>query len=521
MLYYNSHEADDLHPTTFLYALCPPEATCLRLDFTLVESDAPRDFIRVFDGPGRDSRLLATLGGKSGSTLLQASSGCLTFEFTRAEAGARSVWTALWRSQQTGDCIDPALEGPCMGIQDVCGPEYRENRPQIRMKGEKVGARWYRFVAAKDGFLNFTILPSNGFDDYDWTLFAADEAGQCPLQSLDAVPLAQNLAAGRGALAATGMGNTGDQRFASETGNPESSSIPVQKNQSYFLKINAPAEKVEGFRLLFNDVVLQCGNPGGEFLQIAHHVPSTPPAVSAKDAFTRNTQVMRLSLDEKANLCLTNCLASPAIFATLSPPEGRKPPQDNQFPLAKGIVQALIAGLKTGRFPAYSAANFSRPIHYGDLLDFASRMVSSDDEWEEEDSIYGKSTASYWSPEEAQLAGFENVIELITDEFFDKQTGQKKHQIRYFRLVWTDWEGEMPDYNVAVFRYSDVAPLLEKIKIKNGHNDIKTLSLKDFFIGKQFSYLLTWRSGHAAGKPAQGKFMQSRAQQLEDFKWNK
>lgn len=531
MLYYNFREADDLRPRVYVQTICPPQTSCLQLDFTLLESPQQRDFIRVFDGPDRDAPLVATLGGSHGSQLLQCSSGCLTVEFMRAEAGTRTRWTALWHSQMEGDCIDPDSAGPCAGIQDICGLEFRENRPQLHANWSKLpstefvrgdGSRWYRFVAARDGELRFSLLPDNGKDDFDWLLLAAPMNGQCPVQTDLSGTLAYNLAAGAGALGATGMNERGSSSRELATGNPFSSPISLEKGRSYYLLVSSPQSNTAGFRLIFNEAVLKCGNPGGEFIQVAHKPTSVKRKISARDAFSRNTQVLRIDLDEKSNLPLSSCAIPGETYASLFASKGPKFAKTVAPPPPAGLTSALISGLRTGLFPAFAANDFAHPIHYGDLLDFAYRMSPTElSEISPEDSIYGPATRNYWSLSPDVFDGFGQVIELISDTYFDKQSGRKQVQIRYIRLIWSDWEGQLPDYNVAIFRYPDVSPLLASLLTTNHHNDVRQTSVQDVFDRHQYKAFVTWQSGKAAGSPATGKYLQSRAQQLEDYIWSR
>lgn len=526
MLAYNVHEADDLVPKTYLYTLCPQNAACTSLDFTLLESAANQDFIRIFDGPDRDAPLLTHLGGKSGSRLVQASSGCLTFEFTRVEGALQSVWTALWQGAGEEDCINPQRKNSGKFIQDVCGPEYRENRSlwrSSRPDSNLPSMYTYRFRAARDGHLNFTILPDNEADDYDWELYTYLPAPDTATADTgpQKVYLARNFASGAGPGGATGMvsGGKGGQSHSLAKGayNPYHREVAVHHGWELFLNVHAGEPRCHGFRLLLNEAVLQCEQPVGELIQLSHEIAHENPRIPAQDAFSRSTQIWRLDLAAKANAGLADSPVSAESWSDLlGMADGGA--SDHGHLTATGLPGVLLTGLKAGLFPAYAAHDFKTPLHYGNLLELASRMNFSADSDSVPEGQFS-SGGDWWNPDPSYLEGFGNMLELIVDEAFDKNSGRRKIQIKYVRLVWSDWEGEQPDYNVAIFRYSDLKPALGRIRVRDFRNEARNISMQDLLESRAFEHVISWKSGNHSKTPAEGEYLRLRDQQLESYYW--
>ncbi|MEM7040894.1 MAG: hypothetical protein AAF570_28280, partial [Bacteroidota bacterium] len=266
MLYYDVNAADDMRDAAYEYTVCPEKATCISLDFNLVESQNEVDFITVYEGKSREGKVIGTLGGDSGSLLLQSNGGCMTFVFEKDAASRHSVWTALWRSQLKGDCIDPgANDDRCADVKEICGPEYHEpfhhfgpgqlasDSAAAQCLEREHNAHWYRFVARKDGDLEFFISPDNGFDDYDWVLWRGDpeKPEECPDLARVEQKMACNYAAGRGPQGATGMADIGDALEAGMADNPFCKPLPVKKGEVFFLLIDDYSRHSTGFTLRF------------------------------------------------------------------------------------------------------------------------------------------------------------------------------------------------------------------------------------------------------------------------------
>lgn len=547
MLYYDIHDADDKRPRMYEYTICPDGAGCMTLDFTLVQSKVAQDFIKVYAGASTEAEMIGTLGGTSKSKLMQVNGGCITFTFQRDRTGLHSTWTALWRSDQETDCINPTSKNDdCPDVQEICGPEFHEtfhyfSKPTstgIETPGACLengrNQNWYKFKAQKDGDLAFEILPDNGFDDYDWVLWRADpnDKAPCPVRNMPNTQLACNYAAGRGPAGATGMGDMhgkgerGDLLQVGAEGSPYCKAIPVKRGDIFFLLINDYSDHSTGFRIRFDDVVLECDNADRDFLHLAGSPPKVPSILHPRDIFSKYSKITRIDLDEKGNSPLATCSFDAAVFDAALPGMPGKPMTGTpQLTGQTGLVAALLNGLKTARIRAYDPNNFSTPVHYGDLLEFVEKHTdteafSEESEFSESDSIYGVARTSWWNRDEDGFAGFTSAIEVITDEMFDKASGKRRQQIRFLRLIWQGLDGEFA-YYVAVFRYADVRELLDRISAGNSQNDVSKLSLRDYLEGQMYQGVMVWNSLKPTRGGPDAQFNAGKLLQLENYVWER
>jgi hypothetical protein len=532
MLYYDYQVAADQRDRVYIYHVCPDSAACISLDFNLVTSGdwsgegTPEDFIEVYDGANIGAPLIGTLGARSGSRILQGQSPCLTVVFKRTATSRRSTWTALWRAKSATACISPLAQGPCADVHDICGPSYHENflyygvtGPQAleTMAGTCVerphNATWYRFMAQKDGLLNFEIVPDNGQDDFDWVLLRGDakDPSACPDLAQAERRLACNYAVGAGPHGATGMNERGEAHSATASDSPYSLGVPARKGDVFYLLIDDFSQHSSGFHIRFNDVVMTCDNPLKDLLHLDQSTRLGAPPIDPRRAFTQSTRVMRIDLGEKANASLATAQLPADLFA--APQASDKKPLGSIPQLAQyqGIAQVLLQGLKHGALPAYAAHDFQTPLHYGDLLELIARQAS--------DSSRLRSSKSWWNPDRADLEPYSQVVEIIVDERFDKTLGTASQQIRYLRLLWTDRDSQAPDYNVAVFKYEDVRPLLDKVYCESRHNDVPTISLRDVLESRQYASLMVARAGKGIKNLNQARFEGERQLELENFVW--
>jgi hypothetical protein len=518
MLYYDAAAAEDRQPRTYRYTICPDSAACISLDFNLVRSVAQVDFITVYEGVGVEGPPIGTLGGKSGSILLYGRQSCLTFEFKRVGPALESTWTALWHSQSETNCHNPKRSGKGVeGIRDICGPEFHEQFHHFGTGGmqfsEHAGAcitrphntAWYRFIAAKDGWLQFTIAPDNGFDDYDWVLWQQRKGQQFDLARLDSTSmrLACNYAGGRGAGGTTGMTAQGRSSSGDATGSPYCSRVMAHKGDVFYLLIDDYSRHSTGFRLNFNDVVVQCGNPQPDVLDMGR-VSDLPVARTENRDFMRYRRVLRLDLQTKANQPIARCPLEADAFKTLSRPDKAAVFQPER---QSGICVALLCALRGGFVPAYRPDQPDQPLHFGDLLELAYRHQPASPE------------GDYWRPDWAVLAPFLHYIELLVDERMDRNTGRQTQVIRYVRLLWADGDGQLPDFNAAIFRYPDLVPLLENVLVPDPHNDAGTMSLHDYLEARLYEAVTVERSNGSPRSLSGAKFADDRQLELENYLW--
>lgn len=532
MLYYDHQTATDAKSRTYIYTLCPDSAGCIRLDFNLVECTLTdnlmsRDFITVYDGASTEAPVLSTLGNLHGSRVVQSQQGCLTVEFKRDAQSRLSIWTALWQAQSKAACIAPQEKGTCADVQDICGPSYHENFPYYGVEAPQAletvpgtcverqhNSTWYRFMAQQDGQLSFDIQPDNGLDDYDWVLLRGNpkDPSACPDLAQVERKLACNFSVGRGPRASTGMGDLGESASAGAADCPYSRSIAARKGDVFFLLIDDFSMHSSGFDITFNEVVMPCINPAKDLLHIDHLPRQLPPKVDARTTFSQYTRVLRIDLGEKANARLANAPLPSKLFANTETASTKSIGELAVLPRYSGIAQVLIQGLKTSSLQAYSAEDFTTPIHYGDLLNLMARQDSN---------TAHQPANSWWSPPVAAFDKFSQVVELIVDERIDRNTAMAKQQIRYLRLLWTDRDGLSPDYNVAVFRYEEVRDLLDRVACSNPHNDVQYVSLRDVLESQQYQGLVVGRAGKSIKTLEQGRFESDRQIELECYHWSR
>lgn len=521
MIYYDYKVAEDLRDRIYRYTICPDSAGCISLDFNHIEGDVPSDYIRIFAGNTVSSPLIHNLGKTESSILVQSPTKCITLEFQRDKASAKTIWTATWKGRSESACIQPMNENPCLEVQDICGPEYHENFPIYGEKGTSAAElpqvscltqphnpSWYRFVAQKSGELKFSIKPDNGMDDFDWVLMRAnpDNAMACPKKPETVENLACNYSSGRGPAGTTGMGEWGETLRSGSSESPFSCSISANKGDIFFLLVDDFSQHSSGFTIHFNEIVMPCNNPKKDLLQINWSTHTNTRLHDPRTTFSKYTQILRIDLSEKAN----QPIAENPIPTTIFSKQNAKP-FSNQRELENeiGIAGALLLALKSGNILAYDCKDLISPIHYGDLLLLANRQNPD----------FSREPNSWWFPKAETMNNYHQVIELIVDEIFDKNSGRKRQEIRYIRLIWTDRDEIAPDFNAAVFRYEEVRDLLDQIPIENRHNDIQSLSIADFLEGKYYQGNAVKRSNKQIQNLQQAKFSNDQQYELENYIW--
>lgn len=514
MLYYDSDRAQDRKERSYLYTISPDSAACLQLDFTLVSDPGDGNFIRLYAGKDPSAPLLEQLGSGSGSRLLQFPGKVLTVEFLRVGEALASTWTLSWRSDRQGGCILPGTQrDSCPDVQDICGPSFSENfhyfgpRPggSTAIEGACIDgphhSSWYRFMAVRDGDLQFKITPHNGRDDYDWVLWQVrgDSAPDCPSRLSVDQQSACNHAAGRGISGSTGMALSGNSLRASSTDNPFSRTIAARKGDVFFLLVDDYSQHSQGFQLDFNDVVLACENPRRDFLPLAHKPPlAGKPIVPAQNQFSRYTRILRIDLGEKSNQALQQCSLPWAAVADLP---GSKPLDADGRLVGPGIGGALLTGLKYGCYPAYAAHDHASPVHFGDIL----VVAGAEGDWEDSDG---------------KLEGFNEVLELIVDEVFDRTSGRKRQQIRMVRLVWRDSNPGLPERNVALIQFEDVVSLLDRLELPNPHNEASSMTALDFLNGQMYNAINISQRSKPNRSLEEASFERSKEIEYEDYRWD-
>ncbi|MEM6767233.1 MAG: hypothetical protein AAF824_09825 [Bacteroidota bacterium] len=233
--------------------------------------------------------------------------------------------------------------------------------------------------------------------------------------------------------------------------------------------------------------------------------------VREEDHFWRKRVVNRISLIEKIN--------APLIFR-----ESSFYGNDSRFQETEGIVMSIINGARAGKYIAYDPyedktydfnalvlrmEEFEQALYgeneesfdeYEETDDLTNRDEFSDDfeeEWEfevedlefedeieVEDDIFEEDTV------EIDMAPYEQVIHMIEDWIFEKNSSRMIQEIRYFEIIWTDPTGTLPDKILCRFKYEDIEDQLAATKWKNRWNDSQSMSMKDAFAMRLFNGIM-------------------------------
>ncbi|MEM6345104.1 MAG: hypothetical protein AAF927_14530 [Bacteroidota bacterium] len=276
------------------------------------------------------------------------------------------------------------------------------------------------------------------------------------------------------------------------------------------------------------------------------------PPVRPEDHFWRKRVVNRISLVEKVN--------RPLVYHESGFYQGNP-----AFTEHDGIVVSLIDGLKQGKYMAYDEDEWDQILSYEDVIkrireheqslempeedDWGDDLSSSD--WdtptEEEDSEWG--TDSDWEittaeddwatpfdddaktsedpftvVDEAQteidLAPYEEVIHMVEDWIFDRNTSSMVYQIDFFEVIWTDPSGLLPEKVLARFKWKEVKDQLYATQWKNRFNDAKALSIAEVFELRIFRSILINVGGEPIRTLQEAKRRRDEMVEFEHHLWS-
>ncbi len=274
-----------------------------------------------------------------------------------------------------------------------------------------------------------------------------------------------------------------------------------------------------------------------------------PPRV--EDHFWRRKVLHRIDLGEKVNEPLL--LGEPA----LGPLYG---PQTYDYGERKGVVSALLNGLKSGKYLAYQEDSLHKSMTYDDVKAIYTKITeggSGGDDWdteeggmddfeagddfesdefaeegddmgEEEDDLdlegdtdpSDEGAKSTVASGEIEPTAFESVLEIIEDRIFDKNRSDMVFDIQYIRLVWVDPAETQPDKNFVCFKYSDVLETLEDTQWKNQYNDAEYRNLREIFELRLFNSDIFSVSGRGAKDLAEAEYRRDQLVEFEHNLWN-
>lgn len=173
----------------------------------------------------------------------------------------------------------------------------------------------------------------------------------------------------------------------------------------------------------------------------------------------------------------------------------------------QGLIVALLAGLKEGKYVAYEPEKLNQSLSYEDIL---ARIQDFDylpddepfiepeddfpsDEWISEDYVEDDFPEADAIVEDGGIdyAPFEAVVQFVEDRIFDKNRGEMVYQIDHIQLIWSDPGEALPEKYLASFRYEDVYDMLNQVQWTNRFNDAESRTLAEIFDLRLFnSYII-------------------------------
>ncbi|MDX2248614.1 MAG: hypothetical protein SF052_17645 [Bacteroidia bacterium] len=262
------------------------------------------------------------------------------------------------------------------------------------------------------------------------------------------------------------------------------------------------------------------------------------PHIRSEDHFWRKRVVNRISLVEKIN--------QPLIRYASAYYSG-----ENRFTETDGIVQSLVNGLKKGKYQAYDPDDWKKILNYEDVL---ARMVEFDqalmiddsEEWEDEDveEAFDKNASDEWVYEETSeqwaspfetdpqaqtpdpvvkpidFAPYEEVIHMVEDWIFDKNTSTMVKQIDYFEVIWADPTGALPEKVLARFMWEDVKDQLDQTQWKSRFNDAESRSVKEVFDLRIFHSFMINVGGNPVISISEAERRRQELVEFEHHLWN-
>lgn len=233
-----------------------------------------------------------------------------------------------------------------------------------------------------------------------------------------------------------------------------------------------------------------------------------PPRV--EDHFWRRKVVNKIDLTEKIN--------QPLVMK-----EHDMYKQYNQGVDKKGLVVALMEGLKAGKYIAYNTDSLDKHLEYAQvmaILNEASGKAKADesidegdggfddmsgdggdaggDDWGDEFGMGEEEPAAGDKPASGEIsfggdeyAPLENYIMFIEDRIFDKNRSDMVYDIQYIQLYYVDPGGVLRDRAICTFKYKEVMDLLDNTQWKNKFNDAEYRSMREIFELRLFnSYIV-------------------------------
>lgn len=269
------------------------------------------------------------------------------------------------------------------------------------------------------------------------------------------------------------------------------------------------------------------------------------PDIREDDHFWRRRVVNRVSLIEKIN--------QPLVRHESSYYSG-----NGSYSQTEGMIQALINGVKQGKFTAYHPDSWDNQMSYQALVDrmreFESALAPASDGWDDEYSEdfnqplpsedgwetspteWDISGQSEWgSPFEEQpgfnqvaqssneipdLAPYEQVMHVVEDYIFDKNTSSLQQRIDFFEVIWVDPGGTLPEKVLGRFMWKDVRDILDETMWKSRFNDAEARSVAEVFELRIFHSFPIEVGGHPVTTLMEAEARRREMIEFEAYLWS-
>lgn len=267
-----------------------------------------------------------------------------------------------------------------------------------------------------------------------------------------------------------------------------------------------------------------------------------PPRV--EDHFWRRKVMNKIDFTEKVNL--------PLIAREWSWYR-----QYNQGTETKGLIVALMEGLKSGKYIAYATDSLDKPLDYSQVMGILQEArgekktetggsgddsgfddVGGDggdggeeagggDEWGFGDEFgMGEEAAPEKKADEPisfgagdEYAPLENYITFVEDRIFDKNRSAMVYDIQYISLYFVDPGGILRDRSVCTFQYKQVMDHLENTQWKSKFNDAENRNMREIFEYRLFNTYIVNVSNINFGVQSLDE-AEYRKQQIVEFEHN-
>lgn len=269
------------------------------------------------------------------------------------------------------------------------------------------------------------------------------------------------------------------------------------------------------------------------------------PDIREDDHFWRRRVVNRVSLIEKIN--------QPLVRHESSYYSG-----NGRYSQTDGMIQALINGVKQGKFVAYHPDSWDNQMSYQALIDrmkeFENALAPSSDGWDDEYSDdfnqplpaedgwntspteWDVSGQDEWgSPFEDQpggiqssqsgnampdLAPYEQVMHVVEDFIFDKNTSSLQQRIDFFEVIWVDPSGALPEKVLGRFMWKDVRDILDETMWKSRFNDAEARSVAEVFELRIFHAFPIEVGGHPVTTLMEAEARRREMIEFEAYLWS-